>query len=183
MIEEAYGEHSLLAVIDKGFSPSGFNMVSSKNNGKKAKGTHTRLALRRLLAMTKPDLVILDETWMHLNKFLNKRIHNLCLKLYALNNRTNLFPNLLCICRQEIDPLIVYCSEQNVSFHITMMNISFGIAIMYASNDHIRRKSLWSNLGTLPPSGTSWCFIGDFNVILGTHEYKMVPFSCPNYHA
>lgn len=172
MIEEADGEHSLLEVIDKGFAPSGFNMVSSKNNGKKAKGTHTRLALRRLLVMTKPNLVILVEPWMHFNKFLKKRIHNLCLKLCALNNMTNLIPNLLCISRQEIDPLIVYSSDQNVSFHITIMNITFGIATVYASNDHIRRKSLWSNLGTLSQSCSSWCFIGDFNVILGAHEYK-----------
>lgn len=43
---------------------------------------------------------------------------------------------------------------------------------MYASTEYIARRDLWSELNRLRDSfSIPWFFIGDFNSILGNHEY------------
>ncbi|WJX57327.1 hypothetical protein P8452_42899 [Trifolium repens] len=49
----------------------------------------------------------------------------------------------------------------------------FGIVAVYASTCYVKRRQFWSNLSDLINNhNISWCFMGDFNVILGLHEYK-----------
>lgn len=52
------------------------------------------------------------------------------------------------------------------------MNTTIGIATVYASNCHVTRRNLWNTLASLMDDDQPWCFIGDFNVILGCHEHK-----------
>jgi hypothetical protein len=49
----------------------------------------------------------------------------------------------------------------------------FGIAAVYASTCYVNRRILWSKLSFLNGShAIPWCFLGDFNVVLGLHEYS-----------
>lgn len=44
---------------------------------------------------------------------------------------------------------------------------------VYASTNYITRRDLWSDLSALQTSNPApWCFIGDFNAILGAHEHR-----------
>lgn len=44
---------------------------------------------------------------------------------------------------------------------------------MYASCSYLKRKALWNYLQSLLSSHSMpWCFIGDYNVVLGSHEYR-----------
>lgn len=52
------------------------------------------------------------------------------------------------------------------------MTTTIGIATVYASNCHVTRRNLWNSLASLVDDDQPWCFIGDFNVILGCHEHK-----------
>ncbi|GAU31405.1 hypothetical protein TSUD_370540 [Trifolium subterraneum] len=44
---------------------------------------------------------------------------------------------------------------------------------IYASTNYINRRRLWNSLNLLHAQhALPWCFIGDFNVILGAHEHR-----------
>jgi hypothetical protein len=44
---------------------------------------------------------------------------------------------------------------------------------VYASTNHVKRRELWHNLSLVQsPHLLPWCFIGDFNSILGSHEHR-----------
>jgi hypothetical protein len=58
----------------------------------------------------------------------------------------------------------------------------FGIAAIYASTCYLKRRELWSSLSNLVYQHLiPWSFIGDFNTILGAHEYRgnCLPASIP----
>jgi len=47
------------------------------------------------------------------------------------------------------------------------------MSVVYASISNLKRKNLWQKLSFLQDQHkASWCFIGDFNVILRSHEHK-----------
>lgn len=49
----------------------------------------------------------------------------------------------------------------------------FGLYVIYASTNYIKRRSLWQTLtNILQNSNLPWSCIGDFNTILGSHEYR-----------
>lgn len=47
------------------------------------------------------------------------------------------------------------------------------ISAVYASTNYLTRRNLWSELENLKANNHGpWCYIGDFNVVLGAHEVK-----------
>ncbi|GAU43510.1 hypothetical protein TSUD_399030 [Trifolium subterraneum] len=82
----------------------------------------------------------------------------------------------------NLDPVVISLDDQHVACSITVQDKVFGIAAIYASTCYIKRRLLWDNLSVLCNQyNISWCFMGDFNVIMGHHEYRgsSVPASLP----
>jgi hypothetical protein len=47
------------------------------------------------------------------------------------------------------------------------------ISAVYASTNYVKRRKLWEALNLLQTQHVlPWCFIGDFNVILGAHKHR-----------
>jgi hypothetical protein len=102
--------------------------------------------------------------------------------LFSLNVRDDLIPNLWCICKVNLDPVIISQNDQFVAFTCSDLDKVFGIIAVYASTCYLKRRQLWNNLAALNNQhNINWCFMGDFNVILGHHEYRgsSVPASLP----
>jgi hypothetical protein len=98
---------------------------------------------------------------------------NLNLKLFAMNTRHNSLPNLWCLCNINLSPTILAYEEQHVTFSFVENNKTMIISAIYASTNYLNRRNLWESLNNLQSQyDLPWCFIGDFNVILGAHEYR-----------
>jgi len=54
----------------------------------------SRLALKNLIVNNKPDFVFLSEPWMNIDVTHRNWFTRLNLKLFAVNSRDNLLPNL-----------------------------------------------------------------------------------------
>ncbi|XP_058770393.1 uncharacterized protein LOC131644024 [Vicia villosa] len=133
----------------------------------------TKLALKRLIRVNHPDFVFISEPWMEVKNFPFRWLHRLGLKLFAVNERDGLDPNLWCCCRLDIEPQIVAIDNQQVSFLIKNQDNTFGISAVYASTNLVMRRSLWQNLSLLYNQfKIPWAAIGDFNCTLGAHEHK-----------
>jgi hypothetical protein len=76
----------------------------------------TRLALKRLVLKYKPDFLLLAEPWMDFQKFLANWLHIPGFKLFALNDRQDLLPNLWSICKLNLSPSNLSTTNQKVSF-------------------------------------------------------------------
>lgn len=47
------------------------------------------------------------------------------------------------------------------------------VAAIYACTTYTQRRNLWMELASLQQNHIGpWCFIGDFNVVLGAHEKR-----------
>jgi ribonuclease HI len=98
---------------------------------------------------------------------------SLNLKLFATNSRHNQLPNLWCLCKVNISPTILSSDSQCVSFSIVDNSKTIAIAAVYASTNYLTRRQLWDSLNLLQSQyALPWCFMGDFNVILGAHEHR-----------
>ncbi|XP_058776557.1 uncharacterized protein LOC131650867 [Vicia villosa] len=131
----------------------------------------SRLALKRLISSNKPDLVFVAEPWMDSNKLPKSWLHNLDLKLFALNQRDDILSNLWCFCKTNLNPDIISVDDQQVSFTIKLNNTTLGFSAIYASTSYICRRSLWHKLSNVLPN-VPCCFIGDFNAIISSDEYR-----------
>lgn len=133
----------------------------------------SRLALKRLIILHKPHIVIISEPWMCFNTFPNRWHSNLNLKLFAMNSRPNHLPNLWCFCKSNLDPTLLATDDQQVTFSLTIDSKVVAFTAIYASTSYIKRRQLWSSLNSLQSQHfIPWCFIGDFNVVIGSHEYR-----------
>jgi hypothetical protein len=72
----------------------------------------SKLALRRLISTNKPDFIIISEPWMSFGAFPTNWLQRLDLKLFCVNERDNLLPNIWCICKNSIDPDPLYIDDQ-----------------------------------------------------------------------
>ncbi|KAK2352799.1 hypothetical protein QL285_090510 [Trifolium repens] len=109
-------------------------------------------------------------------------LSNLQLKAFAVNTRINLLPNLWCICSELLNPLVLKSDDQHVTFSITENDKTFALSAIYAATAYLNRRKLWSSLNELQNQhNLPWCFIGDFNAILGAHEHRgrVVPARLP----
>ncbi|MCH81737.1 DUF4283 domain protein [Trifolium medium] len=114
-----------------------------------------------------------SEPWMKVEDLPRRWLSNLQLKLFALNTRNNLLPNLWCMCRTSLNPTILDSDDQQVTFTITENNKTLAISAVYASTNYLNRRRLWNCLNSLQSQhDLPWCFLGDFNVILGAHEHR-----------
>jgi len=69
--------------------------------------------------------------------------------------------------------VILDTSDQQVSFTFTTDNQTFGVSAIYASTCYTHRRELWSDLTRIQNiHNIPWCWIGDFNAIIGAHEYR-----------
>jgi hypothetical protein len=92
--------------------------------------------------------------------------------VFAVNNRGSLLPNLWCICSVLLDPVVLHCYEQQVSFTFNDEGKDFGVSVVYASTDYVKRRQLWHSLSAVHNSyAFPWACIGDFNAIIGAHEH------------
>jgi len=132
----------------------------------------SRLALKRLILLHKPDFIFLAEPWMNFNHFPASWLHRLGFKLFSFNNRDHLLPNLWCICSLHLDPILIDYDSQQVTFTINLNNNTLFFSSIYASTSNIKRKDLWHKLSSLQSRyDAPWCLIGDFNIVLGSHEH------------
>ena len=133
----------------------------------------TRLVLKRFILQHRPDIILLSEPWMDFADFPKRWLINLNLKFFASNSRQNMLPNLWCLCRIDLDPVILSTDDQQVSFTVLEENKLFACSAIYASTNYITRRLLWNTLSCLHSQhALPWCFIGDFNSILGAHEHR-----------
>lgn len=135
--------------------------------------TPTKLALQRIILCHKLDFLLVAEPWMNYEHFPQIWQVKHGLKLISLNNRHNALPNLWCFCKIYISPTIISVTDQYVAFSSSLNGKFFGIIVVYASTNYLVRITLWHKLSSLLQTYKYlWCIIGDFNVILGGHEYK-----------
>jgi len=110
---------------------------------------------------------------MDADKFPNLWLNRLGFKIFSCNQRENILPNLWCLCTSNLNPTVLDIDNQQVSFSIKFENQLFFISVVYASTINLKRKELWSKLTNLQNQhNASWCFVDDFNTVLGAHEHK-----------
>jgi len=133
----------------------------------------TKLALKKLLVKFKPELCFTSEPMMPINNLSPRWLHNLGVKVCAVNNRGSLLPNLWCLYSSQLSPTIINIDDQQFSIQVDLEGKSFGVTTLYASNCYIKRRQLWSAISHIQNHHKmpSSC-IGDFNTILGSHEHK-----------
>lgn len=142
-------------------------------NAREVANLPTRLVLKRLWESHKPDFLIIAKPWMSMQDFPSSFRNSLDLKPFAMNDRNALLPNFWCLCVKHMNPSIVAVSSQQVSFSVLWENQQIFVSAIYASTSYLDRKALWSDLNSLQQNHVGpWCFIGDFNTILGGHEKR-----------
>ncbi|WJX32857.1 hypothetical protein P8452_21136 [Trifolium repens] len=110
---------------------------------------------------------------MNIDDFPRRWLDNVGLKVFSLNIRNNLIPNIWCLCKLDMDPVVVSVDDQQVSFMFSVNDVSFGISAIYASVNYVKRRQLWTSLNSLQHQfQVPWCFIGDFNAIIGANEHR-----------
>lgn len=102
----------------------------------------TKLALKKLLVLHKPDICFIAEPWMNISKFSKLWLDRLGMKICCVNNRGSLLPNLWCFCSKSISPVLVNVDEQQITLHIVVNSKSFCVTGFYASNCQLKRKEL-----------------------------------------
>jgi exonuclease III len=133
----------------------------------------TRLALKNIITHHKPDIILLSEPWMDLAYLPRRWLVNLNLKCFASNTRHNALPNLWCLCKISLNPSLVASDDQHVTFTLSENDKTLAFSALYASTNYLTRRKLWNDLNSLQSQfNLPWCFLGDFNVIMGAHEHR-----------
>jgi hypothetical protein len=110
---------------------------------------------------------------MNFDDFPKRWLVNLNLKLFVVNTRINHLPNIWCLCKINLNPIVLSVDDQFVAFTILENDKLLAFSAIYASTNYVNRRKLWESLNTLQSTHVlPWCFLGDFNVILGAHEHR-----------
>jgi len=99
----------------------------------------TKLALKKLLIKFKPDVCFISEPWMHISNLSPRWLHNLGLKVFCVNDRNTLLPNLWCLCSTQLSPTLLNVDDQQISIQLDVSGKLFGITGVYASNCYVKR--------------------------------------------
>lgn len=68
---------------------------------------------------------------------------------------------------------MIASSRQHVSFSISVESQDIYMSAIYAASNYVIRRQLWTELNSLQNVHKApWCFIGDFNSVLGSHEHR-----------
>lgn len=95
------------------------------------------------------------------------------MKLFVVNNGGNSIPNIWCACISDPNPSIVAISNQHISFSIVVDSQVIYFSAIYGSTSYLQRRILWQELNDLQLNHQHpWFFIGDYNVVIGSHEYR-----------
>ncbi|XP_058726157.1 uncharacterized protein LOC131597478 [Vicia villosa] len=63
-------------------------------------------------------------------------------KLFAVNNRDILLPNIWFFCKYNLEPSIVNIDDQHINFTIDSHNTTLGFSVIYASTSYVHRRYL-----------------------------------------
>lgn len=85
----------------------------------------SRLALKRLIKSNKPNLVLIAEPWKNFSHFPKNWFTWLDLKKFA-NNMPELPLNMWYMCKAHLDPKVIFCDDQHVTFSVKSQNKTFG---------------------------------------------------------
>lgn len=133
----------------------------------------SRLTLKNLVLSHQPHFIFISEPWLSFEHFPRNWFHRLNFKLFSLNDRGPLEPNLWCLCHNNFNPSIISITDQQLFFSFSHNNTTFCISAIYASTNYIHRRQLWQTLENIQSqTNLPWCSIGDFNTILGSHEHR-----------
>ena len=102
----------------------------------------TKLALKKLLLLHRPDLCFIAEPWMHIDNFSKLWLDRLGMKVFCVNDRGNLMPNLWCFCSKNLTPRLINMDDQHISIQITLNAKCFTLSGVYASNVRLKSKEL-----------------------------------------
>jgi len=109
----------------------------------------TRMALKRFMLVHKPEFCFISEPWMHIDNFPRGWFDRNGYKLFSMNDRNDLLPNLWCICTKNWNPVIVSISDQMVAFTFNHNGIVGGMIVVYASTCYLKRRELWNTLSLI----------------------------------
>lgn len=93
----------------------------------------TRLALKNLCVMHKPDLGFIAEPWMEENKLHASFWKFLNMRVFAVNQRGSLQSNLWCVYSESLNPVVIVSSDQHVYFSIDIIAQLVCLSTAYAS--------------------------------------------------
>ncbi|XP_045810732.1 uncharacterized protein LOC123905142 [Trifolium pratense] len=166
----------------KGLSIQSFSMKCIYCKLRGLANSPTKLALKRLIVKHRPSFIFIGEPWMNIDSFPASCLRRLNLEIFKVNFRGRLLPNLWCLCSISLHPTSIDFDDQQISFMLEENSMQFFVAAIYASTSYVHRRKLWikhSNLQIIHKG--PWCFIGDFNTILGAHEHRgnTTPASTP----
>lgn len=148
----------------------------------------TRLVLKEFCSTHRPDILFISEPWMAFDKFPSSFWNSLNLKCFALNDRSNALPNLWGFWSVKLFPSVVAVSNQFIAASVMVGSQVIFFAGIYDCTTHSLRKHLWLDLANLQENHPApWCFIGDFNAIISSHEKRggnlPSPTSCEEFKA
>lgn len=94
------------------------------------------------------------------------------LYLVATNNRGSSLQNFWFYCKEGLDIKIVFSTKQQITVEVSTNNKIFKITMVYASTSYVASRRLLTEFLSIYDSNIPWCFLGDFNNILGAHEKR-----------
>lgn len=142
----------------------------------------TRLALKKLLKVNKPDFCIIVGIGMSLPRSLIIVFITLKWIFFSTNKRHGMIPNIWCLCSNHLNHTLIRSNDKLVTFSFFDNQKLLTLSGIYASIYYFRRRALWSTLSQIISNINSlWYCIGDFNTIIGSHEHKgsQSPYKTP----
>lgn len=109
----------------------------------------SRLLLKKLCEMHKPEFLFISEPWIDLEQCPPRFWDKLKLKVFVVNNRNELSPNLWCACSDQWSPIVVANSDQHISFTVNYGDQAVDFSVVYASTNYLKRRSLWQELDVM----------------------------------
>ncbi|XP_019432112.1 PREDICTED: uncharacterized protein LOC109339158 [Lupinus angustifolius] len=95
------------------------------------------------------------------------------LKLFTVNDRGSLLPNIWGLCHVGLNPNIISNTSHQISISLILDNQQVFICDVYAHTNYLMRRSLWADiLSLISVNQGPWCCIGDFNFVMGANECK-----------
>ncbi|XP_019455197.1 PREDICTED: uncharacterized protein LOC109356329 [Lupinus angustifolius] len=135
--------------------------------------TKTKLVLKNLCLVNKPDLVFLAEPMIAVGDVNNLFWSELQLSVFTLNDRGPRLPNIWGLCKKDLSPSVIVSSSQFMALSLNIDNKLVNLCVVYAHNLYMQRRTLWKDIiDTMSSNSGPWSYIGDFNVVLGSHECR-----------
>ncbi|KAF1888435.1 hypothetical protein Lal_00011206 [Lupinus albus] len=146
-----------------------FTQVLSKVFG----NPKTRLVLKNYCLANKPTMVFIAEPMIGFEEVNPLFWASLKLKGFGFNDRGNMRPNIWGLCDIGLNPNLLATSTKHITSSLEVENKLIFINAVYTHNSYLHKRQLWAEIQTLMNDNQGpWCYIGDFNVVLGAHECR-----------